>query len=179
MSSVFKAIKEFEGIYEISNNGKVLSIRRNIIKRNTISKRGYHMITLNKNGKTYSRYIHRLVAEAFLNNTNNKEQVNHIDGCKANNHIDNLEWCTDRENREHAVRSGLIDYKRSAKESAKVTSKPVLRICLHTRLVLSEYPSINEAARIYNTDSSTLTKVCKGKMKKCAGYVWEYKVKNG
>lgn len=122
---VWKDIKGYERKYQISNYGRVKSLERLTnagIKNNRITKRkekilkplkvtkGYYSIRLydeNKQGKTLK--IHRLVAEAFIPNTDKKEQVNHIDGNKANNRVDNLEWCNCKENMEHSYKIGLRD----------------------------------------------------------------------
>lgn len=108
----WKNILGFDGNYQISNYGNVKSFINNIIlkpgiasKRN--NKQGYKVVNLK--GKLY--YIHRLVAEAFIPNIANKPQINHIDGNKLNNKVDNLEWCTNSENIKHAYKIGLKEYK--------------------------------------------------------------------
>lgn len=115
----WKDIKQYEGIYQISNYGKVKSLTRIVMRKNgaryikermlklqTI-KTGYHYIALHKNNKIINMYVHRLVALYFLNNPNNYLQVNHKDGNKTNNYMDNLEWVTCSENHKHAYAIGL------------------------------------------------------------------------
>jgi len=115
---IWKPISGFEHGYEISNYGRVRSKGRiqsssqgsffragRILK--LASTRGYLHVRLYKNAKVYDRYVHRLVAETFIENPLNKKEVNHIDGNKLNNHASNLEWCTRKHNMRHARRLGL------------------------------------------------------------------------
>src|SRR5699024_6284933 len=112
-SEIWTPIKDLEGIYEVSNHGRVKSLSRKIntgrgyrmlpeiIKTPKTDKDGYLETSLSKNGLKKHVSIHRLVAEAFLHNPENKEQVNHKDGDKKNNHVSNLEWVTAQENQTH------------------------------------------------------------------------------
>lgn len=93
----WKDIKGYEGLYQISNLGNVKSLNTNKNMKFT-TRSGYYNIILRKNGKRYSKQVHRLVAEAFLENKENKFIVNHKDYNRKNNNIENLEWCTQKEN---------------------------------------------------------------------------------
>lgn len=117
---IWKDIEEFKGLYQVSNLGRVRSIDRLItyrtgtkrLTKGTIltigqNKLGYQQVSLSKNDKMYSRRVHRLVANAFIKNTKNYKEVNHIDGNKKNNKVENLEWCNRSQNMQHAVRLGL------------------------------------------------------------------------
>ena len=108
MQEVWKEIEGYEGISQISNFGRVKSFRygekMRVLK---VSNAGYYTVALWKKGKATHCRIHKLVAQNFLQNTDEKPQVNHKDGNKLNNHVDNLEWCTASENTYHALRTGL------------------------------------------------------------------------
>lgn len=110
MKEEFRDIKDFEGLYQISNLGRVKSIRfrkEKILKPfPTVS--GYLMVDLRKNKKSKYISIHRLVAIAFILNEKNKPEVNHINGIKADNRVENIEWSTRSENVKHAYKMGLM-----------------------------------------------------------------------
>ena len=99
---MWKDIKGYEGLYQINEIGEV--IRNNKKLKVRVSKKGYGRVHLSKNNKAKDFYIHRLVAETFMVNTENKPQVNHIDGNKLNNLLSNLEWNTNSENQKHSFK---------------------------------------------------------------------------
>lgn len=134
----WKPIKDYEDLYEVSNTGKVRSLSRKVIVKNkygaistrpTIAKelkpqlRGsYYMVWLCKNGKPKQYYIHRLVAETFLNNIDNLRDINHKDENKLNNNVSNLEFCTHKYNMNYGNRNKIISMKAS-KPRKKKTDK--------------------------------------------------------
>lgn len=128
---IWKSIPEYEGLYEISNLGRVKSLAREVIfsdgRRSNYKERilkyddnrGYYVVKLSRASKSKAFKIHRLVAQAFIPNEDlDKDCVNHINGDKKDNSIENLEWCTKAENTKHAFKTNLIERKLS-KETVK------------------------------------------------------------
>lgn len=115
MSEIWRDIDGYEGLYQVSNLGNVLSLhphrskkeKPKIISHDNIH--GYHRVELHANGNKTKFLVHRLVADMFLPNPDNKSEVNHKDGNKDNNTVDNLEWCTHRENMKHAYVNNLVN----------------------------------------------------------------------
>lgn len=101
----WKPIEGFPGYY-VSDRGRVFGKSGKILSHE-IMKKGYHRVGVFKGGKIHHKMVHRLVAEAFIENPNNCPQVNHIDGNKDNNTVDNLEWCTNQYNIKHSIQIGL------------------------------------------------------------------------
>jgi hypothetical protein len=110
MNEIWKDIQGYEGLYLVSNLGRVKRMYKNrpsVIRKGTIDKDGYLRIGLSKDCKYKYFYIHRLVAMSFIENAENKPCINHINGIKNDNRIDNIEWCTYSENIRHADKTGL------------------------------------------------------------------------
>lgn len=164
MKEIWKDINGFEGLYQISNLGRVKSIRNNIILKQTYCKSNYLKVKLSKNCKQKTIQVHRLVTETFIPNPDNKPQVNHIDGNKENNHIDNLEWVTAKENTEHAIKIGI---------SNKPITKKVFKLDLQGN-VLCKYNSIKEAAEKNKGCYNNIPHACSGRYKTAGGYKWKY-----
>lgn len=118
----YKHVIGYEGVYEVSEFGDIKRIEKNKILKPQIVK-GYYRLELCKNAQRKQYTIHRLVALAFIPNPLNKEQVNHIDGNKLNNHVSNLEWVTAKENMNHAWNNGL---KKSSPKQRKAASKTMI-----------------------------------------------------
>lgn len=124
----WKPIQEFNGEYEVSNLGRVRSMKRYYgmvgrIMPQTIQRTGYYAVTFHMNNKAYCRKVHRLVIEAFTPNPDSLPCINHIDGNKLNNHVSNLEWCTYQANMQHAVRTGLTHPHRWTDDERKQISE--------------------------------------------------------
>lgn len=183
MEEIWKDIEGYEGKYKISNYGKVKSLKNNIILKETISNSKYLYVTLyNLNGKQKKHTIHRLVAQAFIPNSNEYLVVNHIDGNKTNNKMDNLEWCTYSHNTLEAHRLGLQkswcgtkfgkqhpNYKFRGKWK---TQKPVLQFDLKNNFI-KEYNSATEIERELKLSCSHISECCRGIRKTCGGYIWK------
>lgn len=133
----FVVIKGFEN-YIIYENGEIINTKFNRSINHCDNGRGYRIVGLSNNGKVKLKTMHRLLAEAFIPNPNNYPQINHIDGIKDNNSLDNLEWCTNQQNNQHAWAIGLKKTSEKQKES-------VSRIVLDTETGIY-YNSIAEAA---------------------------------
>ncbi|MBD5464077.1 MAG: hypothetical protein HDR24_13665 [Lachnospiraceae bacterium] len=181
MNEVWKSISGYEGRYEVSNLGRVRSIPRyvdnhtgkKLIKEKIVSQhindRGYVIVSLNKETKRKTYKVHRLVAEAFIENHFNKPQVNHIDGDKTNNRVENLEWNDNSENQRHAYRTGLN------KPSGK-SGKPkrgVMQLDVHGNEI-GRFDSIARASVETTTSASNIGECCRGKRKSANGYKWRY-----
>jgi hypothetical protein len=133
MEEVWKDVKGFEGLYKVSNLGNVkrLISQRVFAERligRTIDKYGYAKRVLSKDGKNNYFTEHRLVAIAFIDNPDNKATVNHINGIKTDNRVENLEWNTTIENHQHAIDTGLKDQKGIKHHKCKLTEEQVLEI---------------------------------------------------
>lgn len=150
----WKEIKDFEGIYEVSNLGNVKRVKTQQILKLRKHSAGYFSVCLWKEGKDYYRFVHRLVASAFIENTDNKKEVNHKDGVKTKNTVDNLEWVTPKENQRHAVTIGLRDKCRQR------MSKPV--VDLQTGFF---YSSLKEACLANNRSYGAAKKQNEQKLK--------------
>lgn len=154
---IWKKIIGFEKQYEISSIGNLRSIDRLVdhyrggkrlykgsIKNTRLNDKGYYRCNLKKDGKRYDFTIHRLVAIAFLDKDENKEIINHINGIKSDNRIENLEWCTTSENVIHAVKERLI--------KTKLTDIQVLEI-------LNSNLSNRKLAKIYGVNSTIIWRI--------------------
>lgn len=132
MIEEYKNIEGYEGLYQISNMGNVKSLKygKERILKQTINSRGYYCVNLYLNGKMKTHKVHRLIALAFLPNPDNLPQINHINGIKTDNRIENLEWVTAKENVRHAFDAGL-QYFGEKHGSSKLTNAEVLAIRSH------------------------------------------------
>lgn len=172
-----KYIPNYEHLYMCSTNGDVISIPRNgtindyRILKPKVDKDGYYRVVLYKNNNRKEYSIHRLVAMTFIQNKDNLPQVNHIDGNKKNNNIDNLEWCDNFRNSSHAYEIGL-NKRRYGKDNDK--SKEILQFTLDGKFIKKWYSS-REIERELGYKHCNILACCSGKYKKSNGYIWKYK----
>lgn len=166
MSEVWKDIKGYEGVYMVSNWGRVKSLKYG--KEKVIKPRkagiGYLQVVLFKNGKGKSYFVHRLVAQAFIPNPDNLPIINHKDEKPSNNNVDNLEWCNHCYN---------LTYGSRIKRVLDKTSKPTYQYTLDGELI-AEYPSTMEVERQLGYSQGNISQCCNGKLKTANGYIWRY-----
>lgn len=196
-----KFINEIEGFeeckgYSVTTNGDVYShfwrhdkiweIReepRRKLKA-TKDKKGYMKLRLSLVDKKKSVSVHRLVALAFIPNPDNKLQVNHIDGNKENNNIDNLEWVTNDENHKHKLEHGLNVSKSGDEHYTRIKYKNegdhhACKIIIQCDLYgneIKEYVSVKSAGEILGIDRTSISKALKGHIKTAGGFIWKYKI---
>lgn len=155
---------EIETNYSVSDNGEVRNDKTNkILSQRT--QQGYKHVTLTINKKPKSFRVHRLVAIAYIPNPENKPYVNHLDGCRSNNIVSNLEWCTPSENTAHAVATGLMKPTRE---------RAVIQYSLNGEKI-KEYPSIMEAERQTNSRAEKIISCCQFLRKQHNQFQWRYK----
>lgn len=165
MKEIWKDVEDYEGLYQVSNLGRVKSSYTNRILKGYKITGGYLGVKLCKNNIKSTKKIHRLVAEAFIQNPDNKPQVNHIDEDKTNNMVSNLEWMTAKENTNHGTRN---------ERSGKTQSIPIIATNLKTGEYTEFYGS-SECARQLGLHQSSITEVLKGRYKQTGGYIFKYK----
>jgi hypothetical protein len=133
MEEIWKDITDFEGLYKISNLGKIKRIPSIKCKKERyiaacLNDNGYYIIRLYKNSKGKCAKLHRLIAQAFIPTVEGKTFINHINGIKTDNRIENLEWCTKAENSQHAIKMGLHKIQGSKHFAAKLDEEKVLSL---------------------------------------------------
>jgi len=155
--------------YCISMSGDVINNKTGKLLKHMIVRKGYHLVALYKDGKRFYKSVSRLVAEAFIDNPENKPEVNHKDGDKDNNNDWNLEWVTTKENIHHAMKNNL----RVRSENCGKKRIPIQVIDYKSGLLLSEQPSISEAARVYNLSQGNIGEIIKGNRKQTNGVTFK------
>lgn len=181
MLEEWKPVKEFEGLYEVSNLGRVRALSKRGFERGGILKQrkntgGYMELRLSKNNQKFNVLVHRLVAMSFIPNPDNKPCINHIDGNKQNNVVENLEWCTHKENAQHALKHGLFDVKTMRDVACK--KRAVYGHPNDVSVIRSDgvvFQTIAEAAKSVGVDRSVISRVANHKNGKrtAGGYGWE------
>ena len=184
--------------YLVTSHGGVLSLKDNHNNdrlkelKSCKSKGGYYFVSLCKNGKRYNKYVHRLVAQAFISNPENKPQVNHIDEDKTNNHVSNLEWMTGKENCNHGTHNERLskilsdgrlkgEYnpmygKKHTEETKQNLSKIKSRKVIgknKTKTQVIVFKSALQAEK-FGFNNSCISQCCNNKIKLHKGYTWQF-----
>ena len=194
MQEIWKEIPNTNGLYFASSKGRIKSsdrlryynafhtpgyyVRKGRILKTPLNSHGYPCVTIKfTDGTQKVITVHRLIALTFLKKPNEESnQINHKDGNKTNNSIDNLEWCTARENLLHAFATGLNKGSKPmlGKTSGKSPRAKSIYKCDLQGNILNKYVCITDAAKELNISPSHITSCAKGKRKSCAGYKWMY-----
>lgn len=178
MNEIWKDIEGYERLYQVSNFGRIKSVERcyinylgttihikERIKKPRVTKYGYVVVNLSKNGKYETKFVHRLVACAFIENKDDLPQINHKDENKSNNVSDNLEWCTSSYNANYGTRN---------ERSRKNKMKPVNQYTKDGEFIRS-WESISTVQRETGMSLYNISMACTGKIKTAFGYIWKYK----
>lgn len=166
---IWKDIEGYEGLYQVSNLGRVKSLNYKRTGKERILKAGksgygYLQVNLYKDGNREQPLVHRLVATAFLDNPDNLPEVNHKDEDKTNNCVENLEYCSRLYN---------MNYGTGSKRSAEKRSKPVFSVNKETGLIMY-WESAKEAERCTGTNNGNIINCCQGRQKSAGGHYWFY-----
>ena len=187
MEEVWRAVKGYEGLYEVSNLGRVRSKDRlvkhigiflreakgKVIKENTSSTGHYSSVGLHRNGKTKHFKVHRLVAIAFIPNVHGYSDINHKDENKQNNCVDNLEWCCKSYNENYGTKRTRQSQSTDWEAFRKKVSKPLYQKTLDGKIV-RRWDSIAQVHRTLGYSSGNISMCCNGKLKKIYGFRWEF-----
>ena len=166
---IWKPVRNYEGLYEVSNLGRVKSLNYKRTGKERILKagksgNGYLQVNLYKDGNREQPLVHRLVATAFLDNADNLPEVNHKDEDKTNNCVENLEYCSRLYN---------MNYGTGSKRSAEKRSKPVFSVDKKSGLIMW-WESAKEAERCTGINNGNIINCCQGRQKSAGGHIWFY-----
>lgn len=190
---VWKQIEDYEGLYEVSNLGNVRSVTHvdyfysakgilvSRMKRGKIlgpsDSQGYKRVHLSKGGIVRICTTHRLVAKAFIPNPNNCPEVNHLNGIRSDNRVENLEWCTKSQNIRHCydvLKRKISPNVINVFGGDHPASTPILQYDLNGNFI-REWPSAIEIQRALNVNSPNIIACCRGKQQTSGGFSWKHK----
>lgn len=174
MEEIWRDIERYEEYYQVSNlgnirskdrlkwNGKAYYKQKGVIKKKTIRADGYFVVNLSVEGRGKTHLVHRLIALAFIPNKNNLPVINHRDGNKLNNSLENLEWTTYRENNIHALENNLNNTRKKIKGTHVGTNEVLF------------FESSREADRVLKIGYKNISACLNGKQNTAGGYEWEF-----
>jgi len=168
-----KPIIGYEGIYDITTDGKVYSRRIKKNMKTFINNSGYEVIDLTNKGKVKKHLVHRLVAHHFVQGYGEGKEVNHKDSNKLNNHYTNLEWVTRKENVRHSIEKGSFNVKKAQEVAQKKNRKPVAMVDSEGE-ILKIFDSAKEAEEKTGSKRSKISMVCNGHRKTTNGFSWKF-----
>ena len=164
MKEIYKDIQGYEGKYQISNLGNVYSLITNKILKPRLTLDGYYQVDLCKNGVKKHLYIHRLVAQSFLDNPKNYKIVNHKDENSMNNIVSNLEWCNSTYNN---------NYGNCKRKISEANSIKINQYDLQDNFI-KQWNSMKEASETLKLSRGNICLCCEGIRNKTGGYRWRY-----
>lgn len=188
MEEIWKDIEGYEGLYQVSNLGRIKSLKRKNnygryvkerIRKVVSNKDGYLCVTLSDKGRQKTFTVHGLVAKAFICKTLENVEVNHKNGIKTDNRKENLEWITHKANVQHTYlnlnRRAVVSEKGHIIGKNNPMSKIILQIEPSNNKVVSEFYSLREAYNKTKINRGNICNCCNGKSKTAGGYIWRYK----
>jgi hypothetical protein len=182
MEEIWKDIKGFEGLYQVSNLGRIKHLigynhKKEFILSPTINRKGYFYVTLSKKNIIKKFFVHRLVAMNFIENPKECKEVDHINAVRTDNRVENLRWCTRKENcnteiyKKNSSKNGCWMYKRYLELSPRAR-----KICQYDTngKLIAVWKTAKEAEIKTNIKRSGICQCCKGKRNIAGGYIWKY-----
>ena len=167
MIEEWREIKNYEGLYQVSNNGEIFSnYTKKLLNPRTNKKNGYKQTFLCKNGIKTMYYVHRIVAETFIPAKSKKEiYINHKNEIKTDNRVENLEWCTK-------------SYNNSYNDKHQRSSKPIIQLDKNGAMI-KWWRSAREVNRMLGLSYKNISAVIRGLRKTCGGFIWKYAERSG
>ena len=162
MIEIWRDVIGYNGMYQVSNLGhvKTFMFNKGRVLRGSVNQHGYRTVNLRKNGVAKKVFVHRLVAEAFIDNPNDKPFINHIDCNPLNNIVSNLEWCTQAENVHHTIRMGrAVNVVGEKNGKSKLTSDDVIKI----REAWDMFHNYSEVGRMFSVNPGTIWAIINNK----------------